>query len=86
MQEDDDEIREELSPSECFGDFWHDIFNLKIMTEEDEKRRKEIEKESKQKELKEQELQENQDVNGGVNTYIRQIILYNLTPKVNLVG
>ena len=81
MQEDDDEIRDELSPSECFGDFWHDIFNLKIMTEEDEKRRKDLEKDNKEKELR-----ENQDVNGGFSTYIREIILYNLTPKVNLVG
>ena len=56
------------------------------MTEEDEKRRREVEKENKEKELKEKELNENQDVNGGLNTYIRQIILYNLTPKVNLTG
>ena len=70
----EDDGRNEISPSECFGDFWHDIFNLKIMTEEDEK------------ESREKELKENQDVDRGLSNYIRQIILYNLTPKVNLLG
>ena len=29
----------ERTPAQCFGDFWHDIFNMKIMTVQDEQKR-----------------------------------------------
>ena len=82
----DDTGHEEISASECFGDFWHDIFNLKIMTEEDEEKRENDEKLRKEAERKRKEESKENPNDEGFGTYIRQIILYNLTPKVNLMG
>ena len=85
----DDTGHEEISASECFGDFWHDIFNLKIMTEEDEEKRENDEKIRKEAERKPKEESKENPKSGedeGFSNYIRQIVLYNLTPKVNLMG
>ena len=75
-----------ITPAECFGDFWDDIFSIKIVKKKDERI-------TIQKNIKSHQI--NRGVNlivknvpdlGRFNTYIRQVILYNSTPKVNLVG
>ena len=71
--EDDQIDDQEFTPTDCFGDFWNDIFNMKITTKNDEEKRYQI-----------QEIQKSRL--GRLDTYIRRIILYNSTPKVNLVG
>ena len=78
-----------ITPAECFGDFWNDIFSIKIMKKKDE--RITIQKNIKSHQIIHGVKNELSDCKkradlGRFNTYIRQIILYNSTPKVNLVG
>ena len=114
-----------LSPAECFGKFWHDIFSLKITTRKDPGSTDQlvdqlflvcvdqlfsprIPGKEDQRRLEEQErLKSHRLITGGRSTdsddetlitpeksddlgrfskYIREIILYNSTPKVNLIG
>jgi len=66
----------------CFGDFWEDVFSLKITTTQE----REVlmkEKQAKPK-SKLSELQTSGE--SGLNSYIRKVMLFNSTPKVNLVG
>ena len=79
----------ELTTEECFGDFWDDIFSLKIKTKKDEEER-----------IKRQEnLNSHLQVNSFVadeklkpkrleesGNYLRKVLLFNATPKVNLLG
>ena len=78
-----------LTTEECFGDFWDDIFSLKIKTEKDDEER------IKTREI----LNSHRSVNGFVadeefkpkrlddpGNYLRKVLLFNATPKVNLVG
>ena len=79
----------ELTTEECFGNFWDDIFSLKIKTKKDEVER------IKTREI----LNSHRSVNGFVadgefmpkrlddsGNYLRKVLLFNATPKVNLVG
>ena len=79
-----------LSDEEFFGDFWEDIFNMKITSRKDREERMKIE----------DNLKSHHKVNGfkaensvskrleesGFKSYMRQVMLFNATPKVNLVG
>ena len=78
-----------IKPAECFGDFWNDIFSIKIIKKKDE--RITVQKNIKSHQIIHGVKNELSDCKkradlGRFNTYIRQIILYNSTPKVNLVG
>ena len=79
----------QLSDEEFFGDFWEDIFTLKITTRKDEEKRLKIQ----------ENLNSHHKVNGfkpvikrleefkpGFKSYMRQVMFFNATPKVNLVG
>ena len=79
-----------LSDEEFFGDFWEDIFSMKITTRNDEEKRLKIQ----------ENLNSHHKVNGfnaensvskrleesGIKSYMRQVMFFNATPKVNLVG
>ena len=79
-----------LKTEELFGHFWKDIFSLKIRTRKDDEKRLSIQ----------ENLQSHHLVNGftadtsvskriaaaGIPNYIRKVMLFNSTPKVNLVG
>ena len=80
----------QLKTEELFGHFWKDIFSLKIRTRKDDEKRKSIQ----------ENLQSHHLVNGytadtsvskriaesGFPNYMRKVMLFNSTPKVNLVG
>ena len=76
----------ERTPAQCFGDFWHDIFNMKIMTVQDEQKRM-VENERRRVEAAriKEEHQENVQSHQNIN-YLSMCLLFNSTPKVNLVG
>ena len=66
----------------CFGDFWEDVFSLKITTANEREvlmKKKNAKPKSKQLELQTSEA-------SGFHSYIRKVMLFNSTPKVNLVG
>ena len=82
-----------LSDEEFFGDFWEDIFSMKITARKD--------REEQRRQMKiEDNLKSHHKVNGfkaensvakrleesGFKSYMRQVMLFNATPKVNLVG
>ena len=80
------DILKQLTTAECFGDFWGDIFSMKITTRKDE-----------EKGMKRQETDEMQafvvdvkSVSKGpgevFKNYLRQVMLFNSTPKVTLEG
>ena len=83
------DILHELTTEECFGNFWDDIFSLKIKTKKDDEER-----------IKKREnLKSHLSVNGfeadekfkpkrleDSGNYLRKVLLFNATPKVNLVG
>ena len=80
----------QLKTEELLGDFWKDIFSLKIRTRKDDEKRKRIQ----------ENLQSHHKVNGfvaeasvskriaaaGIPNYMRKVMLFNSTPKVTLVG
>ena len=65
---------------ECLGDFWKDIFSLKITTKEEraiqENTKSDEESVSKEKDQKESRFKK----------YLREVMHFTATPKVNLVG
>ena len=68
-------MMQQLKAEGCFGDFWKDIFSLKITTKKD--------REQKQKDAKPESKQSKES---GFNKYFKKVMLFNSTPKVNLVG
>ena len=78
------ENKEELTDAECLGDFWKDIFSLKITTEKErmiqENSKSDEESGSKPKEKYQEETGFN------IKEYLREVMLFNTTPKVNLAG
>ena len=73
-----------LTDAEYFGDFWKDIFSLKITTEEERM----IQENSKSDEESGPRPKEKDQKESGFNIkeYLREIMLFNTTPKVNLAG
>ena len=75
---------EKLTDAKCFGDFWKDISSLKITTKKEraiqENPKSDNESGSKQKEKAQEESRFN------FKKYIREVMLFNATPKVNLAG
>ena len=77
-----------LTTEECFGDFWDDIFSLKIKTKKDDEER------IKTREILKTHLLVNSFVAdekpkqrlADQGNYLRKVLLFNATPKVNLVG
>ena len=72
----------ETTDSECLGDFWKDIFSLKITTKGEraipDNPKSDRESVSKPKEKYQEE--------SGLKKYLRKVMHFTLTPKVNLVG
>lgn len=95
---DEKQILKYCTSDGSFDDFWNDIFNLKIMSREDEERKKN----------EDREIEENKKshalINGGydrktdnekkieilnrsyLKKYFKKVMIFNSTPKVNLVG
>ena len=67
---------QQLKDEGCFGDFWKDIFSMKITTKKDRERTKRGSAKPESKQFKE----------SGFNRYVKKVMLFNSTPKVNLVG
>lgn len=66
----------------CFGDFWEDVFSLKITTTKE--REVLMKKKNAKPKSKQSEFQTSEE--SGFNSYMRKVMLFNSTPKVNLVG
>ena len=78
----------QLTTAEFFGDFWDDIFSLKITTRKDEEERMKYQ----------QNLKSHHLIHGGIvnqksmskrleeSGYLKKVMLFNATPKVNLSG
>ena len=67
---------QQLKDEGCFGDFWKDIFSMKITAKKDRERTKRGIAKPEPKQPKE----------SGFNKYVKKVMLFNSTPKVNLVG
>jgi len=79
-----------MTSEDCFGDFWDDIFSLKIMTKKDEKERLEIQDNVKSHQLvngfKPETHVGKKLADAGFTNYLRRVMLFHSTPKVNLLG
>jgi len=83
-------ILEKMTSEECFGDFWEDIFSLKITTKKDEKERLMIQDNVKSHNLvngfKTETPVGKKLAESGFANYLRRVMLFHSTPKVNLLG
>ena len=75
-------IKEKSKTVECLGDFWKDIFSLKITT----KKERTIQENSKSDEESVSKRKENDQVESRFKKYLREVMHFTDTPKVNLVG
>ena len=79
-----------MTSEDCFGDFWEDIFSLKIMTKKDEKERLVIQDNVKSHHLvngfKAETPVSKKLAESGFANYFRCVMLFHSTPKVNLLG
>ena len=78
----------------CFGDFWKDVFSMKITTK---KEREELMKKNENlnthsftnglgEPFEDDKSEPKRPKESGFNNYIKKVMLFNSTPKVNLVG
>ena len=78
---------QQLKDEGCFGDFWKDIFSMKITTKKDRERTKQgVEKPETTFPVEDFESSSKQPTESGFNKYVKKVMLFNSTPKVNLVG
>ena len=82
MYKNEDLIEEKLTDPKFLGDFWKDISSLKITTEPNTQENPKSDEEfwSKPKEKDQEESRFN------FKKYLREVMLFNATPKVNLAG
>ena len=75
-----------LTIDECFGDFWDDIFSLKIKTQKDDEDRIKTRENLKSHLLVNSFVADEKPKLADEGNYWRKVLLFNATPKVNLVG
>ena len=77
-----------LTIDECFGDFWDDIFSLKIKTQKDDEDRIKTRENLKSHLLVNSFVADEKpkQLLADQGNYLRKVLLFNATPKVNLVG
>ena len=77
-----------LTTADLFGDFWEDIFTLKIPLRKDEgKCIKNFESHhSVHGSIVAEKSVSRQPEESGIKNYFRKVMLFNATPKVNLAG
>ena len=75
-------IKEKSKTMECLGDFWKDIFSLKITTKEE----RAIQENTKSDEESVSKPKEKDQKESRFKKYLREVMHFTDTPKVNLVG
>ena len=81
------DILKQLTTAECFGDFWEDIFSMKITTRKDEEKGMKIQETDEMQAFMVDEKSVSEGPGESVfKIYLRQVMLFNSTPKVTLAG